>query len=93
MFNVLRRLALIERIEFVPLALKRHDLSRFKERERPIPIAKNFYQMVEGRENDPAWRDPRRAFWQSAEFAKIRDLPRFEVNEDDVRAFIIENGF
>jgi hypothetical protein len=92
MFNVLRRLAVIERVEFVSPVLKRHDLSRFKLGSKPLPISKNFYQIVEGKENDPAWRDPRKALWKSAEFAMLRNLPKFEINESDVREFILENG-
>src|SRR5579872_1315400 len=92
MFNALRRLAVIERVEFVSPALKRHGLSRFKHGSRPLPLAKNFYQIVDGKQNDPAWRDPRKALWKSAEFAMLRNLPKFEINETAVREFILENG-
>jgi hypothetical protein len=56
---------------------------------------RTYYRIRQGMEDDPRWRDVKKALFRPSDFNAIRDLPRFQLSpqqKEEIRIFVLENG-
>jgi hypothetical protein len=71
LFYMLRRLGLIEPAGTEPA--------------KRGPFQRHLYRVVRGKERDIRWRDPVNALYAPEKFRAAAHLPRFTLQEDDIR--------
>jgi len=55
---------------------------------------RTYYRIRQGMEDDPRWRDVKKALFRPSDFDAIRDLPRFQLSpqqKEEIRIFVLEN--